>query len=79
MPTNGRREGEPIEDYARRNNMNLRKIELSSDSYKYRTYANVYFADVTLIFDFVGGSEGTDCTIQASEFFRKTVLTDSRY
>lgn len=74
MPTNGRREGEPIEDYARRNNMNLRKIELSSDSYKYRTYANVYFADVTLIFDFVGGSEGTDCTIQASEFLGRPCL-----
>ncbi len=74
MPRGGRREGETIEQYAGQEHVYLRKIELATDSYRFRTYANVYFADVTVILDFVNGSEGTECTVRACEWFGRPCL-----
>ncbi|MBO5416371.1 MAG: hypothetical protein J6A83_07055 [Clostridia bacterium] len=78
-PKGGRREGSPIEDFQKNTGTILRKIELSSDSYRFRTYANVYFADVTVIYDFVGKSEGTLATIDACNALHRPylLLTDT--
>ena len=74
MPKNGRRENSSIEDFQNKNNVVLRKIELGSESYRFRTYANVYFSDVTVIFDFVNKSEGTIATISACNDFSRPYL-----
>lgn len=74
MPIGGRREGEQIEAYAQREHINFRKIELETSSYRFRTYANAYYGDVTLIFDFVDGSDGTKCTVKACEYFSRPYL-----
>lgn len=77
VPENGRREGCSIETFAKGENIYFRKIELSSNSYRFRTYANVYYSDVTLIYDFVKGSEGTKATINACmELSRPYLLLD---
>lgn len=50
-----------------------RVIELGSESYRYRTYANVYFCDVTLIWDFCD-SDGTKACVLACEKLNKKYL-----
>lgn len=79
MPKNGRRENCSIEEFAKQEGVILRKIELNSESYRFRTYANVYFADVTVIFDFVNKSEGTLATIDACNALSRphVLLTDT--
>ncbi|MBE5742670.1 MAG: hypothetical protein E7360_05080 [Clostridiales bacterium] len=79
MPKNGRRENCSIEDFSKRESVILRKIELNSESYRFRTYANVYFADVTVIFDFVNKSEGTVATVDACNSLSRPyiLLTDT--
>lgn len=74
MPRDGRREGETIDDYIKRERIVCRKIELASNSYRFRTYANVYFSDLTILFDFVGTSEGSQSTIDACEYFKKPII-----
>lgn len=58
----------------------FRKIVLASDSYRFRTYANVYFSDITVIYDFVGKSEGTIATIDACVALHRPylLLTDTK-
>ena len=48
-------------------------LELESGSYRYRTWASVYFSDGTLIWDFCD-SEGTVAAIEACEYFRRPYL-----
>ncbi len=74
MPKNGRREGCTIEEFQKSTGTVLRKIELATTSYRFRTYANVYFSDVTVIYDFVGKSEGTLATEDACKFFQRPYL-----
>lgn len=68
MPQNCRREGESFESFVQRKKLQLRIITLGSYSYRFRTYANVYFSDFTIIYDFVN-SEGTRATIDACIYF----------
>lgn len=74
MPMNGRREGCSIEEFQNNTGTILRKIELASDSYRFRTYANVYFSDVTVIYDFVNKSDGTKATIDACKALHRPFL-----
>ena len=80
MPRNGRREdGKTMEEIAARGNLNVRCLTLASESYRFRTWANVFFSDVTLLFDFVGMSEGSRAAIEACEYFKRPyfVLTET--
>lgn len=80
MPKGGRREGCSIEDFQKKTGAIFRKIVLASDSYRFRTYANVYFSDITVIYDFVGKSEGTIATIDACVALHRPylLLTDTK-
>ena len=53
MPKGGKREGCRIEDFQKSEDVILRKIEFASESYRFRTYANVWLADVTIIYELV--------------------------
>lgn len=74
MPKGGKREGCRIEDFQKSEDVILRKIEFASESYRFRTYANVWLADVTIIYDFVGGSEGTNSACDACRFFERPYI-----
>lgn len=68
LPENGRREDGSFEEYLKARNLNVRTIELSSESYRFRTYANAFYSDFTIIYDFVD-SEGTKATVDACRYF----------
>lgn len=74
MPENERREGESIEEFQRKTKSIFRRIQLASESYRFRTYANVYFSDVTVIYDFLGKSEGTLATLDACKELNRPFL-----
>ncbi len=67
LPLGGRREDISFSEYAKKEKIICRTLELASESYRFRTYANVFFADLTVIYDFVGISEGTRATVDAAE------------
>lgn len=69
MPKGQRKESEEKEF----SKIIARTIELQSESYRFRTYANVYFADVTLIWDFCN-SEGTKAAMDASIMLDKPYI-----
>jgi len=50
--------------------------ELGSRSFRYRTWALAYMADVVVMVDLVGG-EGSGATIEAAEYFARPVLDAS--
>ena len=68
LPENGRREDGSFEKYLKEKKLNVRTYELSSESYRFRTYANAFYSDFTIIYDFVN-SEGTKATVDACEYF----------
>ena len=68
LPENGRREDGSFKEYLKARNLNVRTIELSSESYRFRTYANAFYSDFTIIYDFVD-SEGTKATVDACRYF----------
>ena len=78
MPENCRREGESIDAFVRREGLNVRVIALASESYRFRTYANAYFSDMTIVYDFVG-SEGTRATVDACACFHRPCAVLSKF
>ena len=69
MPKGCRRE---FEDKNSNSIILARTIELQSESYRFRTYANVYYSDITLIWDFCnseGSKAAEDASVMLNRFY----------
>lgn len=73
LPKGKRRENGDFDEYVRRSGISVRALELGSESYRFRTYASAYFADATVIYDYVG-SEGTRAAVSACAYFGRPCL-----